>query len=91
MEFIKKINIGVTLFVILALRSLFAYDYSQAIAFACVTAVYCYHLHLQSKKVKDLDKEVTEELEKMKAVITGLSMKNAIRNPAINPEKKSYF
>ena len=91
MERLKNINVPLALFILLTLRSLYAFDFSQAIAFVCVTAIYGYHLHLQSKKVKDLDKEVSDELEKIKAVITGLSMKNSIRNPGVNPEKKSYF
>lgn len=91
MEHIKKINVPLALFVLLSLRSLFAYDFAQAIALVCATGLYGYHLYLQNKKVQDLNKDVTEELEKIKSVITSLSVKNTIRNPGINPEKKSYF
>lgn len=91
MEQLKNINVPLALFILLTLRSLYAFDYPQAIAFVCVSSIYGYHLYLQTKKIKDLNKEVTEELEKVKAAISSLAVKNTIRNPGINPEKKSYF
>ena len=91
MERLKNVNVPLALFVLLSLRSLFAYDFAQSIALICATGVYGYHLYLQTLKVKDLNKEVTEELEKVKAAISSLAVKNTIRNPGINPEKKSYF
>ncbi len=89
MEYIKKMNIPLIAFAILSLRSLYAFDFAQAAAFVCVSAVYGLHLYIDSKKALPLDDEVRRELDAMKNTVTNLSVRSGVK--PIETNKKSYF
>lgn len=90
MEYLNKNNIPLVLFVLLSVRSLAVFDYSQALALISVSAVYAYGLYLESKKVAPLDEEVRKELEAMKNTVSNMNVRG-VKPIALNPEKKSYF
>ena len=98
LEFLKNQKIHVCLLVLLSLRSLFMFDFAQAIALICVTSVYLFQLFLDDKKEtlqrqEELSKinlhvEFKEEIEKMKNQISNLGVKTTVKSEVPN---KRFF
>lgn len=84
-EYVKKINIPMCLLVLLTGRMLFADSaYAIAIFGLGMVGLFAYDKHLASKVTKSLDQKVAEELERMKTVISNVSIKNFKQNPTEN-------
>lgn len=75
--------------VALGLRSLYEASMSQAIVVACFSGLVAWSRYLATKQVKDLDKETREELERIKANVSSLSMKNTVK-PPLEPGQRFF-
>jgi len=87
-KWISKIDILASVLIILALRSLYSMDIAQAIVFVALSAFIGYTKWLDMIKKPDLSQEVLEELNKMKNVVSSLSVKSAAKTPQ---EGKRFF
>lgn len=83
MEHIKKINVSMVLLVVLSIRMLFSdASLAQSIFALGLVALFAYSKFLNSKKVKPLDEEIKEELNKMKNSISGLAVRSGLKPPS---------
>lgn len=87
-KWISQIDILVSVLVVLALRALFSMDVAQAIVFVALAAYVGYTKWLGNTRKPDISEEVMEELNKMKNIVSGLSVKSAAKSAQ---EGKRFF
>lgn len=89
LQYIKRRDLVLGLLLCLGIRSMISGDSIALAAIAIVAgAVYSYTIYLESKIQKDINLEVKEELENVKNLVNGLSIKSTIK-PAY--EEKRFF
>lgn len=82
MEHIKKVNVPMSLLLLITLKVLLIETSLATTLFGVgLVALFAYQMYLNSKIVKPLDEEVKKQLEMMKNAISGLAMKNNMKAP----------
>ncbi len=91
MEGIKKINVPMSILLLVALRMLFP-DASIALSiFGLGTlALYGYSLFLSKKYTKSLDEKVREELNEMKSLVSGMAVKQNVKPNSIKDGQRFF-
>lgn len=77
MEKLKKFDWVAFSLIMLGLRSLYDANVAQALIVACFSALVGYNRFLASKQQRDIDSETRSELERIKANMSALMVKNA--------------
>ena len=76
---VRNINIILVLLICLGCRAIYAADIAQAIIFAVLAGVYSYNEYLKSSTAPKLDETTQKQLDEMRNIVSGLSMKSAMK------------
>lgn len=79
MEKLKQFDWVLIALILLGLRSLYDANMAQAMVVVCFSTLVGLKRFLESRQVKDLDKETREELERIKANMSAITIKNSVK------------
>lgn len=84
----KKINILLTLLVLVGVRSLHDITIGQSLVAIAVISLYAFKMFMDSKKQPDVSEDIRKQIEDIRNVVSSLSVKSVSRAPQ---EGKRYF
>lgn len=76
---LKNVDWVYFMLLLLGLRAVVEASFAQALIVVCFAGLRAYSEYLKTKEIKDLNAEVKKELQDMKLVISGISMKGAVK------------
>jgi hypothetical protein len=89
---IKSLDAILVVLILLGLRSIIDANVAQAIIVACFGALVAYNKYLKTKEQPDIRAEIMNELEKVQANVTSLSMRASMKTPgAQDATPKRFF
>lgn len=90
-ERLKRINVALSLFIIVAINSIREINVAQAIVALGVFGLYAYHKYLEHIKKPDIVGDMQRDLESVKNIISGLAIKNSAKPSQTSQELKRLF
>ena len=85
-----KQNIIVILMVVIALRSLVNFNFAQCFVFIALCGIHSFNLYLKEKNKNNHEQKHKEELEEIKASISSLMLRNAVKPQQGKPDFKNF-